>query len=52
MTKFRIDVYSKFNPDMLTSRNYVWFATEAEAYEYGKIIANGNVVNVMAIKEV
>lgn len=47
MKKFRIDVYAKWNADMLISRNYVCFATEAEAHEYGYSIANGNIVNVM-----
>lgn len=47
MKKFRIDVYAKWNADMLISRNYVCFMTEAEAYEYGNSIANGNIVNVM-----
>lgn len=47
MKKFRIDVYAKWNTDMLISRNYVCFMTEAEAYEYGNSIANGNIVNVM-----
>lgn len=50
MTKFRIDVYAKWNADILVSRNYVSFSTEAEAYEYGKSIANGNIVNVMKCK--
>ena len=49
MKKFRVDVYSRFNPNALTSRNYVFFATKEEAYEYGKSIANGNIVNVMEV---
>ena len=31
MKKYRVDVYSKFNVDMLVSRNYVFFMTEVEA---------------------
>ena len=49
MKKFRVDVYAKWNADMLIGRNYVYFATEAEAYEYGNSIANGNIVNVMGV---
>jgi hypothetical protein len=50
MKKYRIDVYAKFNPDMLVSRNYVWFHTEAEAVEFGNSIANGGIVNVMEVR--
>lgn len=51
MKKYRIDVYSQYFPDALVSRNYVWFMTEAEAYEYGNSIAEGGIVNVMAVAE-
>lgn len=50
MKKYRVDVYSKFNADMLVGRNYVFFMTEAEAIEYGNSIANGNTVNVMEVE--
>lgn len=50
MKKYRVDVYAKWNADMLISRNYVYFMTEAEAYEYGNSIANGNRVNVIEVK--
>lgn len=53
MKKYRVDVYSKFNADMLVSRNYVFFMTEAEAIEYGnsaqvfsrKFVQNPNLTN-------
>lgn len=50
MKVFRVDVYAKWNADMLISRNYVSFQTEAEAYEYGNSIANGNNVNVVLVR--
>ena len=50
MKKYRVDVYSKFNADMLVRRNYVFFMTETEAIEYGNSIANGNTVNVIEVK--
>lgn len=50
MKKYRIDVYATWNTDMLISRNYVSFKTEAEAYEYGKIVAKGNILNIIAVK--
>ena len=50
MKKYRIDVYAKWNADMLISRNYVCFMTEDEAIEYGNSIANGNTVNVVEVK--
>lgn len=50
MKKYRVDVYSKFNADMLVSRNYVFFMTEAEAIEYGNSIANGGIVNIMEVR--
>ena len=50
MKKFRIDIYSKFNADMLISRNYVFFNNESEAVAFAKTIAKtGDVINVNAV---